>query len=289
METFKSPYKTTVHRKFNTWCNYTQRIDTYGCGCLHDCKYCYAKSLLNFRGHWGNPKVSDISKIGKKIKTLSRNQVVRIGGMTDCFQPIENDYKVTYNTILWLNFYKIPYLIVTKSAIVSDDKYLKIYDKKLAHFQISISSTQNENIENCSSVADRIKSIELLYQLGYDVSLRLSPYLPELTDLDLINSINCKKILVEFLKASPAIKKNFNIDYSDYSLYYGGYSNLQLNKKIELIENIKGFEQVSVGEYVSDHYIYFRENVNFNKNDCCNLTLNLPNKTYFQTSLNFTP
>ncbi len=42
---------------------------------------------------------------------------------------------------------------------------------------------------------------------------------------------------------------------------------------IELIKNIKGFKQMSVGEYVYDHYIYFRNNLNFNRNDCCNLTL----------------
>lgn len=31
-------------------CNYSVRLDTYGCGCGHDCDYCYAKSLLEFRG-----------------------------------------------------------------------------------------------------------------------------------------------------------------------------------------------------------------------------------------------
>lgn len=36
-------------------CNYSARLDTYGCGCQHDCSYCYAKSLLDFRGLW-NPK-----------------------------------------------------------------------------------------------------------------------------------------------------------------------------------------------------------------------------------------
>ena len=62
-----------------------------------------------------------------------------------------------------------------------------------------------------------------------------------------------------------------NIDYSEYSLKYGGYENLQLDKKIELVNKITGFKQVSVGEYVKSHWEYFRDNVNFNKEDCCNL------------------
>ena len=33
-------------------CRYSTRLDTYGCGCQHDCAYCYAKSLLNFRNLW---------------------------------------------------------------------------------------------------------------------------------------------------------------------------------------------------------------------------------------------
>lgn len=30
-------------------CAYPTRLDTYGCGCAHDCDYCYAKALLHFR------------------------------------------------------------------------------------------------------------------------------------------------------------------------------------------------------------------------------------------------
>ena len=46
---FNSPYK-KLDRKVNTWCKYTTRLDTYGCGCQHDCQYCYARGLLYWRG-----------------------------------------------------------------------------------------------------------------------------------------------------------------------------------------------------------------------------------------------
>ena len=50
-------------------CKYPTRLDTYGCGCAHDCKYCYAKSLLSFRGFWKpyNPKVANIEDMEKII------------------------------------------------------------------------------------------------------------------------------------------------------------------------------------------------------------------------------
>lgn len=69
METkeYKSFYK-TVGGSEGMHCYYPTRLDTYGCGCSHDCSYCYAKTLLDFRGLWNpnNPSVADIEKIKRK-------------------------------------------------------------------------------------------------------------------------------------------------------------------------------------------------------------------------------
>lgn len=58
---FKSFFK-TVSGNEGSKCHYPTRLDTYGCGCQHDCKYCYAKSLLDFRHNWhaDSPKIADI-------------------------------------------------------------------------------------------------------------------------------------------------------------------------------------------------------------------------------------
>ena len=49
-----------------------------------------------------NPRVADINKIKKQINKIAPGSVVRLGGMTDCFQVFENAYKVTYETIKWV-------------------------------------------------------------------------------------------------------------------------------------------------------------------------------------------
>lgn len=276
MKKFKSFFKTVDSRKFNTWCKWTNRLDTYGCGCAHDCSYCYAKSLLDFRGLWDtqSPSVADLVEIERKIKKLPQGTVVRMGGMTDCFQPIERTERVTYETIKLLNKYGIEYLVVTKSHTVADDEYMEILDRDLAHIQITITSTDDEfcaTYEKASPPSLRIQAIEKLQRNGFDVSVRLSPFIPQFVDVNKINSIKCDKILIEFLKVNTWVKKWFDIDYSDYSLKFGGYNHLPLDKKIELVNKITGFKEVSVGEYVKEHYEYFRDNVNHNKNDCCNL------------------
>lgn len=270
---FRSPFK-QLDRKFNTWCIYTKRLDTYGRGCLHECKYCYSRALLDFRGNWLNvPAITDIEQIKNTIRNIKRGDIVRIGGMTDCFQQIEQTQNITYQTIKYLNKYRIQYLIVTKSDLVAESKYLDIYDPVLAHFQISISSTDNNRFEKAPDTTKRIKAIEILYNKGFDVSVRLSPFLFNHCDLNIINGIKCDKILIEFLKVNHWIKKHFDFDYTDYTVNYGGHLNLSLEDKIYWVNKIYDFDQISVGEYVPEHYEYFRDNVNYNKKDCCNLQI----------------
>ena len=144
MKDFQSGAKTVEGNEGNK-CNYPTRLDTYGCGCLHDCSYCYAKSLLEFRGLWNpkEPAIGKIQNIANQIKKIPRGTVVRLGGMTDCFQPIEKLHRVTYKTINMLNRKGIEYLIVTKSALIAEKEYLGILDRDLAHIQITVTTTND--------------------------------------------------------------------------------------------------------------------------------------------------
>lgn len=275
---FKSFYK-EVGGNEGSKCNYNIRLDPYGCGCLHDCKYCYAKSLLDFRNLWNptNPSVADIEKIKRKISKLPKDsKPIRIGGMTDPFQPAERIYRITYEIIKALNENHIPYLIVTKGTLVADDEYIKILDKDLAHIQISVTTTNDKlskTYENAPIPSERIKAIEKLQKHGFDVQLRLSPFIPEYIDFNIINNVECDKILIEFLRVNHWVKKWFDIDYSDYTVKQSGYNHLSLEKKKEYIKNITGFKEVTVCEDEDEAYAYWKENFNHNKNDCCNLRL----------------
>ena len=274
MKEFKSFFK-KVGGNEGSKCHYPTRLDTYGCGCSHDCKYCYAKSLLNFRKLWNpqDPAVADINKIRKRIAKLDKAGVVRLGGMTDCLQPCEVAYGVTHDTIKALNEHGIHYLIVTKSAMVAD--YMSILDKKLAHIQITITTTDDElskTYEKASVPSERIKAIELLEANGFDVSVRLSPYIPQYVDVDKINAIKCKKLLVEFLRVNSWIEKWFPLDYTAWTVKESGYRHLPLETKIELLKKLH-FEQMTVCEDESRAYQYWQKHFNYNREDCCNLNL----------------
>ena len=274
MKDFKS-VKNTVGGNEGDKCHYSTRLDTYGCGCEHDCKYCYAKSLLEFRGMWNpqHPSIGDMAKISRQIKKLPR-EVVRLGGMTDCFQPVESIHKITYKTIRLLNRRRIPYLIVTKSAMIAD--YTDVLDKELAHIQVTVTTLDDKlcaTYENASPPSERVKAIKKLQKAGYDVQLRLSPFIPEYVDIDRFNALGIDKICVEFLRVNSWIKKWLKTDYSPYTLRQGGYEHMPLEAKKKYIERLK-FKEITVCEDEDRAYKYWQENVNHNPDDCCNLRRN---------------
>ena len=258
-------------------CKYPTRLDTYGCGCSHDCSYCYAKSLLSFRKMWNpdKPKVASAFDIASALKKVPRTTVLRLGGMTDCFQPIEKLKRSTYNTLYMLNKRRQPYLIVTKSDMVADPEYMERLDKDLAHIQITITTTDDDlslTYEKATVPSNRIKAIARLFSAGFDVQVRLSPYIEQNVDITQINDIPCDKIIVEFLRVNHWIKKWFDLDYSKWTHTENGYQHLPLEEKVRMLEKIH-FKEISVCEDCTDHYAYWRDHVNHNPDDCCNLRI----------------
>lgn len=274
MKDFGGAFKTVEGNEGNK-CHYNTRLDTYGCGCQHDCSYCYAKSLLSFRKLWNpkQPSVTYIEDIKKNIKKIPKGQIVRLGGMTDCFQPLELIHRNTYKTIKLLNKRRQPYLIVTKSHIVANDEYIEILDKELAHIQITVTTLNDEKAreyEKASPPSKRVEAIKKLQNKGYDVAIRLSPLIEQYMDFDKLNNLGIDKAIVEFLRANHWIKQWFDIDYSKYTHNENGYSHLELEEKKRILNKIK-IPTVSICEDVTEHYEYWKNNFNPNKDDCCNL------------------
>lgn len=274
-----SPYK-TVGGAEGERCFYPTRLDTYGKGCYFNCQYCYAKNLLNFRGLWkpNSPATPTMKEIIKSIKKIPCGSVVRLGGMTDCFQPIEKFKRTTYKTINLLNKKRVHYLIVSKSDLLIDEEYLQLFDKKLAHIQISIPTNNNEVLaatDNAKPFEVRKNVVETLYEQGFDVSLRLAPILYNTINYDEINNIQVNKCLVEFLRLKTvSIKNPLNkvMNLNNYTYREGGYYHLPLKIKLKILNKLH-FNEMSVCEDVKSHYDYFKKQYNHNPDDCCNLNL----------------
>ena len=275
---FKSIF-TDVGGNEGNKCKYSIRLDTYGCGCAHDCSYCYAKSLLSFRKLWdpNEPAVADIKTIDRIVRNVRRGTVLRLGGMTDCFQPCEKTYGATFDAINILNNYGVGYLIVTKSDLVADDAYMATYDKRLAHIQVTVTTLDDAlslRYEKASVPSKRIAAIKKLQEAGFDVAIRLSPLIEEFMDFEKLNQLGINKAIVEFLRVNLWIEKWFKIDYSKYTVSQSGYKHLPLEEKLRIIGRVE-IPTISVCEDVTEHYEFWKNHFNPNVNDCCNLNFDI--------------
>jgi DNA repair photolyase len=277
---FKSFFK-RVGGNEGSLCRYSTRLDTYGCGCKSNCSYCYARSLLEFRGLWHPeaPRPADIGAIQRVIKRLKPGEIVRLGGMTDCLQPAEAQHKVTKATIAMLNRARVGYLIVTKWHLIATPEYLRLLDPQLAHVQISVTCTDDAKAltyEKCSKTSKRLDALKALQDAGVDVALRLSPYVPELVDLDVIAAVRPQKVVLEFLRVNHWIEKWLGglVDLSPYTLKHGNYRHLPLDVKRSKYEAVRAAlpdAQITICEDVPEHWQYWHDHVNPNPDDCCNL------------------
>ena len=110
--------------------------------------------------------------------------------------------------------------------------------------------------------------LRFVYRLSFPVSEFINP--------SVIEKSGVKKIVVEFLRINHWIEKWIGdlIDMTPYTLKRSGYRHLPLEEKIRrlnaLCVALPGCE-FTVCEDVPEHWIYWRDNVNVNREDCCNL------------------
>lgn len=272
---FHSYYK-TVQGGEGDRCKYPTRLDMYGCGCQHNCQYCYARSLLGFRDLWDAEKPRCLNKqtAVKVMDKIPKGTIIRLGGMTDPFQPIEGKYHLTEWAINELNKRRIGYLIVTKGASVAECRTLH---PQLAHIQVSYTYTEGKapkDYERASPPQDRLKAAETLHKRGFDVQLRLSPYVPDFVDIDNVINSPINKVLVEFLRINTFIKRNMPyMDFTEWTEVNGNYQHLPLSRKMALLQPlIDAGKRVTVCEDHPDHYQFFKDHVNANPDDCCDLS-----------------
>jgi DNA repair photolyase len=232
--------------------------------------------MLSKWGHWNphEPRVADINMIEKRIRTLPKDALVRMGGLTDPLQPIEETERVTLKTIKLLNTYNLRYMVTTKSSLIAGPDYIAALNPDLAHIQVTVTALDDERAytyEKASPPSERIKAIYALQDARIDVMLRLSPFTEEYMNVEQLNALRINKTLVEFLRVNAHIMVRFpGIDYSKYTVKQGGFRHLSLSEKFRLLKQIK-LPNVSVAEYVPMHHKFWVRNQNPNKHDCCNL------------------
>lgn len=291
---YKSPYA-VVGGNEGSKCNYPARLDPYGRGCAHGCLYCYARSVLEFRGLWNDePASADPAKVREKVARelfkagapIWGRTPLRIGGLTDAFQPAEKERGVTRAVLELLNEYSCPYLIVTKGDLVAEQEYLDLLDPELCNVQVTVPFLDEELAAKIEPQAPtptaRLEAIRKLGEAGLPTTLRLSPVVwPDWVEAETLAEMLDRgrpgTVLVEFLRVNHFIEERLgeHLDIGPYSVKAHGYRHLPLKRKVELCEEIKGLcdERGAEMTVCEDEDEAYEELKRFwaNPADCCNL------------------
>jgi len=188
-------------------------------GCMHGCKYCYARFMKRFTGHkeeWG--EFCDVKINAPDLIATDKNEykdkMITIGSVTDAYQPIEIKYKLTRKILEKLIPLQPHIDIITKSDLVLRDvDLLKQFEDCIVAISFAfLDDNIRKELEPLASSVDRkINALRELHKTGIKTAVFISPMFPELTDWQEI--INKTKGFVdeywfENLNLYPSVRPN---------------------------------------------------------------------------------
>jgi len=174
-----------AHCNSDCWlCDLPVGTDPYK-GCSHGCTYCFAR---RFSGQIGEePENGDSPSSlkafieGKRDDTTSFvdwNIPIRIGSLTDPFQPIERKKRRTYEMLKILVDTKYPCVICTKGEVVGDDDYISLLGECNVLMQFTMACSSYDKLEpNAPPFERRLEIMKKVSPHTKRTIVRIQPYL----------------------------------------------------------------------------------------------------------------
>ena len=278
-------------------CYYPLRVDVYGRGCPHDCVYCYAKSLLEFRKYWNpaDPAMADMKKVrrtflahfesnvrGPWSEYFDRRWPIRIGGMTDCFGANEVGGRAALELLRILEEYNYPYLIVTKGTTLLEPAYLDRLNPDLAAVQVTITTladTYKDLEPGAPPPESRLRVIRALAEAGIYAAGRISPLIPQGFYTEELPAAICdagaRGVIAEFLRVPSGVSSEIAklIDLADYTETDGATRHLPLQTKRAILDRMKSVTDAAGAELSVCEDLHYQELAPYRADpeDCCNI------------------
>ena len=168
-------------------------------GCFHACAYCYARSSHQYLGFGAGTdfdrkivvKTNIVERLREEFERRSwKGEVVAFSGNTDCYQPLEANYRLTRRCLEVCREYRNPVGIITKGALIRRDVDLLAAMSRETDVSVSVSipfaddATGRAVEPGASLPSQRFETIRLLSAAGIDTTIAIAPVIPGLTDGD---------------------------------------------------------------------------------------------------------
>jgi len=183
-------------------------------GCEHGCVYCYARPTHEYLGFSSGLDFESRIMVKMEAANLLRGElskpkwkpkVLSMSGVTDCYQPVERQLKITRGCLEVLAEFGNPVTIITKSHLVTRDIDVlkRLAAENLTAVMISITTLDKEIAgvmePRAPSPARRLAAVTELTAAGIPVGVMAAPIIPGLTDHE----------MPELLKAAAAAGAKF--------------------------------------------------------------------------------
>lgn len=155
-------------------------------GCAHACRYCYAEFMKKYTGHaepWGtfvDAKVNAAEALERELRRAERG-VVMLSSVTDCYQPLEERYRLTRACLERLLEHRFPVRILTKSPLVLRDLDLL---RQFPEIEVGLTvTTDDERMRQlfepgAPPIAARVEALRRLRAAGVRTYVFVGPMLP---------------------------------------------------------------------------------------------------------------
>ena len=166
-------------------------------GCGHGCRYCYALYSHRYISEEGSDsfhaeihvKTNIIELLEKELQSSSwKREVINIGGVTDSYQPVEENYRLMPEILRLLIKYKTPAIISTKSDLILRDYDLIDELSRITYINVAATVTSADEelrriIEpGASATTARLAMLKEFKKTQASIGFHLMPIIPYFTD-----------------------------------------------------------------------------------------------------------
>ena len=185
------PAKTIVYKNKapDSWFGLDYNMNIYR-GCSHGCIYCDSRSECYRNTDFDTVKVKEnaLQIIRDDLRRKVETGVVASGAMSDPYNPLEKELKLTRHSLELINAYEFGASLCTKSALVARDvDVLKdISAKSPTKVTLSIPTADDKLCKliepNVSVATERFEALRELSDNGIYCGVMIVPMLPYITD-----------------------------------------------------------------------------------------------------------
>ena len=166
-------------------------------GCTHACSYCYARAFHEFLELGAGTEFERRIRIKKDAPHILRHELMQsswkgerimFSGATDCYQPIERQYRLTRACIEVCVEFRNPIVIVTRSPLILRDIDLLKQLSKSGALEVNISipildpKIARALEPGAPPPSARLRTIQVLRNEGIPTGISLAPLIPGIND-----------------------------------------------------------------------------------------------------------